>query len=80
MINPKPQPKFIHIHAVCPYFEFYEQIEESKSVSRLERIRKLFIEKSKRKNVPLGKPDIFKDEFNTHKLKVKTIVVNPTMF
>ena len=55
---------FIHIHAKCNQFEFFEIVAEKKAVSRLTRIRLLF------ENSKNGYSD---------KLKVNTIVVNPEL-
>lgn len=56
--------KYIHIHAKCEAFEIFEQVCESKAVSRLIKIRNMF-KWAQNRNHPTGT------------LSVKTKLVNP---
>jgi len=60
--------KMIHIHAESKVFSCDETVEESKAVSRLIQIRNSFNDYYKNKSQ--------KDD----KLKVKTGILNPTLF
>ncbi len=59
--------KFIHIHAKCEAFEIFEQVEEKKAVSRLQKIRANFLNLTRR------------PQFINDKLVVKTLVINPEL-
>jgi hypothetical protein len=61
--------KHIHIHAKCPAFEFFEQVEESKAVRRLITIRNNFL-----------KTQQYTGRYPPGGLVVKTKLVNPELF
>lgn len=58
--------KFIHIHAKCTAFEIFEQVEESKAVPRLIKIRNNFKHLLERRGSAFA-----------GNLVVKTCLVNP---
>lgn len=84
--NKKPQPKYVHIHAKCDFFELFEQVLESKSVQRCKEIKKMFLGEVKRRRVNFHENMLVDRMFDTTKtkyennLQVKTRLVNPTLF
>lgn len=70
--------KIIRIKAVSPFFEIEEEVKESKSIKRLQQIKKLF---------ETARTTVIKDPWGRKKqtmikpgqLKVTTTVVNPAM-
>ena len=63
----KSAKRLIHIHAKSKIYEVFEVVEEDKAVERLENIRDNFLSLNARRG-------------NEDKLKVSTVVINPTLF